>query len=121
MSTLTPKSALPKRLPYVIAIIGIALTLLLWCNLISTSLSNSFIKIALHWVVLIAGMAIVILCTTITYLTQLISERTAIRSFIAKEASKELAERLKTEEIKQKLEIALLQGHPSGGACQQHE
>jgi len=110
MNTLAPKSALPKRLPYVVAIIGTALTLLLWYSLISTSLSDSFIKIALHWVVLIAGLAIVILCTTIAYLAQLISERTATRSFIAKEASKELAERLKAEEVKQKLEVALLQG-----------
>lgn len=110
MDTLTPKSALPKRLPYIIATLGTALTLLLWYTLSSASLSDPIIKVALHSLVLMAGMAIVILCTIIVYLAQLLSERTATRSFIAKEASKELAERLKAEETKQKLEVALLQG-----------
>ncbi len=110
MNRIVKKIDFQKRLPYLILFIGTILTLLLWYNLITTSLNDSFIKIALPWVVLIACLSIVILCTVITYFTQLIKERTITRSHIANEANKELAERLNTEKAKQKLEIALLQG-----------
>lgn len=110
MNRTAKKSNFPRRLPYLVIVIGATLTLLLWYSLISTSFSDSFIKIALPWVVLIACLAIVILCTAIAYLSQLIKERKATRTFMANEAKKELAERLKAETTKQKLEVALLQG-----------
>lgn len=88
---------------------GIA-TFLVGYGLYSTPFSDSFIRATFPGVALLACIAIVMFSTAIAYLYQLISERRATRTFIANEAKKELAERLKVEQTKQKLEVALLQG-----------
>lgn len=110
MIKIAKKPIFLRQLPLFIILIGIVLAFSLWFHLVTNPLSDSFVKYALPWITLIACLAIVVLSTTIAYLYQLLKERKATRTFLANEAKKELAERLKVEQTKQKLEIALLQG-----------
>ncbi|MCD6038813.1 MAG: virA [Gammaproteobacteria bacterium] len=102
------KIAWRKQVLYALALISIVSILLTW--LLSTPLFNSFIKISLRWVILSTSIFILLFCTAMTYLAKLIKEKKLTHSFIANKEENEIVERMKAEQIKQKLETALLQG-----------
>ncbi len=110
MSRKARKPILSKRLPYLILVFGGLLSVFLWFSLRSISLPGYLVNTGLSWLVLMISLPLVILCAAITYFILLIQERKATQAFLTHEAQKELAERLKAEEFKQKLEIALIQG-----------
>lgn len=103
-----------RWLPYIVAILGTLLTIILWFILISGRYSDRFFaatfQIALPWIALIAGIAIALLCAIAIRLAQVTRERATSLSLMDHDFKKEIAERIKAEESKQKLEIALLQG-----------
>jgi len=110
MNRMAKKSIFLRRLPYLVFLMGIVATFSVGYCVYLTPFSDSFVRNVFPDMILFACMMMVMFCTTIAYLYQLIRERKATRAFIANEAKKELAERLKVEQTKQKLEVALLQG-----------
>jgi len=100
-------------LPYIIAFIGITLTLIIWFVLTdeySASFFSTTFMLAIPWLVLVVGIALAILCAVTVRLAQLTKERSTTLSLITLDFQNEIVERIKAEESKQKLEIALLQG-----------
>ncbi len=101
-------------LAYIVAFIGIFLAFITWHLLLSEGYANSFIaayfKVFGPWITLVAGVAIALLCGVAIRLAQVTQERTQSLHLIEQDFKKEIAERIKAEESKQKLEIALLQG-----------
>ncbi len=100
-------------LPYLIAIIGSAISLVIWYFLIynykSELLVNSF-YISLPWIILISGVSIACIFAIYFRLVQLIHERSLTLKQMDADFKKEIIERMNAEEGKQKLEISLLQG-----------
>lgn len=101
-------------LPYIAAIIGIFLSFILWFVLLAEEYSSStlagYFKVFGPWITLVAGVAIALLCGVTIRLTQVTRERSQSLHAMELDFKKEIAERIKAEESKQKLEIALLQG-----------
>lgn len=62
------------------------------------------------WIILILGLCLVVLIIVMIRLVQLTRQRTQSYQIIDENFKKEIAERVQAEEIKQKLERALLQG-----------
>ncbi len=110
MKRTVKKSTFSRRWHYWALLMGAAITLLFGYFLLSISFTDTVAKAVLPWALFIAYLTILVLCAAIVYLSHLLKERSVTRSFIAKEAKKELAERLEAERAKQKLEVALLQG-----------
>lgn len=101
-------------LPYVVAIIGVSLSIFLWFVFIY----DLYIYIGLTpnietyhpWFTLILGTIISLLIATIIRVTQLAHQRAVTLNKMNEDLKKEIAERIHAEEIKQNLEVALLQG-----------
>lgn len=106
---------LPKLwLPYLIAIIGSIVSILLW-YLFWEETQDFFelltdIKKYFHWVVLFLGIVISILLAVIIGVTQLARQRYRSIHEVNKNLKKETHDRITAEKTKQKLEVALLQG-----------
>lgn len=110
MKRTAKKSVFSRRWHYGALLIGAFVILLFGYFLLSLSFTDTVAKTILPWALSIAYLTIIVLAAAIVYLSRLLKERSATRSFIANEAKKELAERLEAERAKQKLEVALLQG-----------
>lgn len=102
-----------RRLPYLVGLIGFIISILLWYGFARQEFPATLMtsmKISLPWIALFSGILITALCAITIRLAQLTRERSASLSIMDHDFKQEIAERIKTEEIKQKLEIALLQG-----------
>jgi len=107
------KSRLIYLLPYIIATIGTLSSVYVWHVLTFEELSPRFVSFlarALPWIAFSLGISITALCAVATRLTQVIGQRSASLNIMGEDVKKETAERIKAEETKRKLEIALLQG-----------
>lgn len=102
-----------RRAPYIAASIGIGFSILLWAFLMYEHLPSyilhSFI-VSFPWIVSIASVLVSIVIAIGIRLVQLTRERTRAYQMINETVKKEIAKRIKSEESKQKLERALLQG-----------
>jgi signal transduction histidine kinase len=99
-------------LPYFIVIIGIIITLFTWYGLINDYSAHFFatsFAVAVPWIVLVVGIAVSILAAIAFQLAQVTQERTTSLSQVRADFKNESVERVKAEESRQKLEIALLQ------------
>lgn len=97
-------------LPYLVTVVGVIFTILLWYFLIRTGHPfNSFID-SISWVVLFSGVIFFILAGISIRLLQVTSQRNKNLAVIHENIQKEIAERIRVEDTKQKLEKALLQG-----------
>lgn len=103
-----------RWLAYIIAISGMFLTIGLWYFLLNISYSDTFIlntfHLALPWIALVIGISTALLCGISIRLAQVTQSRNNALRRMSLEFKNEIAERIKAEEGKQKLEIALLQG-----------
>lgn len=103
-----------RSLAYIVAFIGVLLTSLLWRFLLNQAYPNTLIfnsfQIVLPWITLISGISISLLCGIAVRLTQVTRSRNNLLKRMNQEFQLEIMERIKAEESKQKLEIALLQG-----------
>lgn len=101
-------------LPYLVATIGILLSILIWYILwrdLWTYLRISPEIETYHpWLALILGIGISILIAVIIRIAQLAHQRAIHLKLMNEDLTKEISERVSAEETKQKLEIALLQG-----------
>ncbi|HLB58016.1 MAG TPA: ATP-binding protein, partial [Gammaproteobacteria bacterium] len=87
--------------------------LVIWHKLLYGEFSDRviiFLAKSLPWIALGIGLAITLLCAAAIRLSQLMRQHAASLSLVNEDVKKEIAERIKVEETKQKLEIALLQG-----------
>lgn len=104
----------PLWIPYLIAILGILITLPIW-YLLEKSKDPSIqffdrLVVSLPWLVLVSGILLSLLLGLFLRFLQVTSERKQALAEVSAEYEKEIAERIQTEETKQKLERALLQG-----------
>ncbi len=102
-----------KWLPYFIILLGVITTLLIWYGLINDYSPHFFattFTIAIPWIILVVGIAASFLAAIAIKLAQLTEERGSTLTLVRADFKKEMVERMKAEESKQKLEIALLQG-----------
>lgn len=101
-------------MPYLIAIVGIILSFLLFHfvkNDLARILHNQPQAETFHpYIVLLLGIIISFLVAAIVGMTQIANQRAESLRQSNDELKREIAERISAEEIKQKLEIALLQG-----------
>lgn len=100
MSTANPQKL---WLPYLIAGIGVIFSFLLWYML-------KYDEIYHPWLVLIFGISASILLAITIGIAKIAHERLVTLKQINEDLKKEIGDRINAEEIKQKLEIALLQG-----------
>src|SRR3990167_1519736 len=108
-----PKRVVSALLPYIIAVIGSTVSFIIWHKLTYGEFSDRviiFLAKSLPWIALGIGLAITLLCAAAIRLSQLMRQHAASLSLVNEDVKKEIAERIKVEETKQKLEIALLQG-----------
>lgn len=103
-----------KWLPYLICIVGILFSALfsyfLWQDITGYFGSLIELKTGIPWFTFILGSSISILLAVIIRVAQLAKQRTFTLNQINDDLQKEVSERINAEEIKQKLEVALLQG-----------
>jgi len=108
------KYRLRHWLPGIFALAGILLSIIIWSFLIQNEYVHqrfvTSLKSALPWIVLVAGIAIALLGGIGIRLLQLMHERSATLARIDQNYKNEIVERMRAEDTKQKLEIALLQG-----------
>lgn len=101
-------------LPLLVAISGILLSVLLWYILWQQSEADFSILTDLHnhipWLTLSGGILVSILAGIMTRMVQTAKDRAQIFDQINANLKKEITERIRAEETKQKLEVALLQG-----------
>src|SRR3990167_4900330 len=101
-------------LPYLVASIGIILSISLWHMLwdnVETYLNLLIpFKAYLSWLVLLLGISFSILIGTIILILQLNGQHATLLDRINEILKKEINDRVAAEETKQKLEVALLQG-----------
>lgn len=101
-------------LPYLIAAIGIIFSIWFWFvleyDLYTYVGLTPEIETYHPWLSLTLGTIISILIATIIRVTQLAHQRALTLNKMNEDLKKEIAERINAEEIKQKLEVALLQG-----------
>lgn len=102
------KTTLWSLLPYLIAFIGISTSIVAWFEFTATKTLSSLP--ILPWVILINGILITLLAALAIRLGQLSKERFTTLSRIDHDFQQEVAEHVKSEEMKKNLEIALLQG-----------
>lgn len=111
--TLSPRE--PNTwVPYFVAMAGSLIVILIWQFFIIQIYSFDFITQSLvpsfPWILLVIGVSTAIIAGIAIHLTQVTREREAALLLVDEKHQKEIVERLRTEETKQKLEIALLQG-----------
>jgi signal transduction histidine kinase len=103
-----------RWLAQIVAILGTSLTIMIWYLLVEQTGSGvlflNTLGTALPWIVLVTGISISLLTGLSVRLTQVTRSRNSSLKRVSEEFQKEIAERIKTEESRQKLEIALLQG-----------
>lgn len=103
-----------RWLPFMVTFIGILCAFVLWFVLFSQETSQgpltNYFEVLSPWVALIAGVALALLCGVAISLAQVSKEQTRSLHLVELDFKKEIAERIKAEESKQKLEVALLQG-----------
>jgi len=101
-------------LPYSVAALGTASSLFLFYELShSMQAYLDFLKTLdayLPWITLILGAGISILIAIIIRVAQLAGHRATVLKKMNEDLKKEITERINAEEVKQKLEVALLQG-----------
>lgn len=101
-------------LPFFIGTGGILLTILIWYFLTTEGYSDRFFTASFHielpWIILISGITISLLFAIAVGLAQVTRAHTTSLNMMNIDIKKEIVERIKAEEGKQKLEIALLQG-----------
>lgn len=100
-------------LPYIVALIGLVISICIWYGLAREKFPPSLIAVLAHsipWIALALAISISLLCAIAVRLIQVIRQRSASLNIMGEDVKKEMAERIKAEEIKRKLEIALLQG-----------
>jgi two-component system, cell cycle sensor histidine kinase and response regulator CckA len=101
-------------IPYLVATMGVLLSILLWYifrqDVASYLELLTALKAYLPWLILLLGTSISILVAIIIWFTQLARERTLVLDKMHADLKKEIGERIYAEETKQKLEVALLQG-----------
>lgn len=106
--------SLSYGLPHVVVMVGALFSILVWYIFLSVPMSDQLIthtfKYALPWILLIIGFSLTLLCSIAVHLAQLMRERSQTLIQIDQDFKKEIVERMRAEETKQKLEIALLQG-----------
>ncbi|OGT42946.1 MAG: hypothetical protein A3F13_07980 [Gammaproteobacteria bacterium RIFCSPHIGHO2_12_FULL_40_19] len=110
-----PPAKQKSWLPYLVVGGGILISFLLW-HFILWHHVEAYLdlllpyKSYLSWLALLLGISLSILAGTIIRIIQLDDQRTALLNEMQITLKKEMSERLRAEESKQKLEIALLQG-----------
>jgi signal transduction histidine kinase len=100
-------------LPYAIAVVGFICSAAIWYGLVYKVFSPTFTTTLIHlvpWIALALGISMTLLCAIAVRLIQVIRQRSASLDIMGQDVKKEIAERIKAEETKRKLEIALLQG-----------
>lgn len=101
-------------LPYLVAVIGIMISIFLWFVFIYDLYTyvglTPTIETYHPWFTLILGTIISLLIATLIRVTQLAHQRSLTLNKMNEDLKKEIAERIHAEETKQKLEVALLQG-----------
>lgn len=109
MSTTTPQKL---WLPYFIAGIGIIFSFLLWYLLRYDAHADLYPHLETYhpWLVLIFGICASILLAITIGIAKIAHQRSITLKRINEDLKKEIGERMNAEEVKQKLEIALLQG-----------
>lgn len=103
----------PSRwLPYIVAIIGVIASIGLWhCLVFKSPLTFSeSLKDSLPWLILFLGIALAILVGVAVRLAQLTRQRSQSLDLMNEDFKKEMISHMHSEESKQKLEKALLQG-----------
>jgi signal transduction histidine kinase len=102
-----------RWLPYCVAAIGVILSAIIWYILAQENLSyhlfDSLVS-SLPWIVFLVGFFLSILIGLSIRLVQLTLDRKRKFARINEDIQKEIAERIRAEDTKQKLEKALLQG-----------
>lgn len=103
-----------RWLPYFVAILGSLLSILLgyaiWADLDDYFEFLTSIKIYLPWITLLTGIAISVMIGSIIRVGQVAYRSNLILNQANEALKKEINERMSAEEVKQKLEVALLQG-----------
>jgi len=103
-----------KWVPYVLAMVGIILSILLWALLwFDVHAYFDFLntlRLYLPWLMLVLGLGISVLVAIIVHMWQLARLSSISLNDVNNDLKKEIAERILAEETKQKLEVALLQG-----------
>jgi len=103
-----------RRLPVFLAAFGILVSLFLW-YFFWQDLPGFLdllvkLKIVLPWLALLVGVGISILIAVIVRMAQLTKLRSQTLKKMNEDLKNEISERIQAEEMKQKLEVALLQG-----------
>lgn len=101
-------------LPYLVATVGVALSFFAWYGLwhdikAYLALLHSF-EAYIPWAILILGTCFSLLMATLILFAQLAQKRAFTLNQMNEDLKKEIGDRINAEEVKQKLEIALLQG-----------
>jgi signal transduction histidine kinase len=102
-----------RALPYLVVVLGIIITLLIWLGFLLMELPQHLLDSlvpSLPWLILSGGILISVIIAFAVRLLQVNNERAKSYVIINENFQKEIAERIRTEETKQKLEKALLQG-----------
>jgi signal transduction histidine kinase len=111
---MVPDNLQKRWLPYLVATIGIIISVLLWFILLE-DIQVYFnllteLKADIPWLALFLGISMSILIAALIRIAQLARQRTLNLNEMNENLKKEIGERVHAEEIKQKLEVALLQG-----------
>lgn len=102
-----------RWLPYLIAIVGIVISIISWFFSIRKEIATHYLDsltASFPWIVLFAGILISLMIGLMIRLTYLTHERKQSLDKINRDFQNEMAERIHAEETKQKLESAMLQG-----------
>ncbi|VVC75905.1 Wide host range VirA protein [Aquicella siphonis] len=101
-------------LPYIVAVIGLLCSVILWVvfknNLQAYLDLLKAVQRYLPWMALMFGLSITFLISALIRMAQLASARSFILRQINEDLKNEISDRMSAEETKQKLEVALLQG-----------
>lgn len=100
-------------LPYVIFVLGTALSMFSWVFFDQSSLSEHFFDTLvpfIPWIFLVAGILISLTVAILIYFMQIYRNRAVLYAEMNDALQKEITEKTHIEETKQKMEKALLQG-----------
>lgn len=111
---MTVSSEQKRWLPYLVAVIGILLSIFVW-HFLNHDIQAYFdflteIKTYVPWLFLVFGTVISLLIAVIVRIVQVNKARTTALNNSNADLKKEISVRMQAEETKQKLEVALLQG-----------
>jgi len=114
LSDKKPYSSYNYDLPWIVFLVGFLISFAMWAIFLFVRYSNHYLVIALQsvlpWFLFVMGILLSFLCSIAIWIIQLSRERTQSLTRIDQDSKKEIAERARTDETKQKLESALLQG-----------